>query len=211
MSGEKGMGMDGLTILTFLMPSVRRGEGGNKGGEREGEGSGTVRALMWLLQAESGKSAGKQWFNMAAPELTTELKNDLKALQLRNAIDPKQHYKANDSKELPKYFQVSVCACVCTCVCVCVHVHVCVSVHVYKRVYLRTQYMDVPILSNGHIWVSLYMTMYGCVALHAGWSRGGWSCWVLLCTYPTATAKKVFSGGTVCWWRAEKVGTRLQG
>ncbi|KAL5483725.1 hypothetical protein EMCRGX_G020133 [Ephydatia muelleri] len=57
-----------------------------------------------MKKAESGKSTGKQWFDMAAPELTAELKNDLRALQLRNAIDPKQHYKAND--ELPKYFQV---------------------------------------------------------------------------------------------------------
>ena len=48
---------------------------------------------------------------MRAQELTPELKNDLRALQLRSAIDPKQHYKANDSKELPKYFQVCVCVC----------------------------------------------------------------------------------------------------
>ena len=75
---------------------------------------------------------------MAAPELTAELKNDLRALQLRNAIDPKQHYKAND--ELPKYFQVcvSVCACVCVCVCMymcmCVYVCVCVNVCVHACV-----------------------------------------------------------------------------
>ena len=65
---------------------------------------------------------------MAAPELTAELKNDLRALQLRNAIDPKQHYKANDSKELPKYFQVCVSVCACVCVCVCMYMCICVCV-----------------------------------------------------------------------------------
>lgn len=43
---------------------------------------------------------------MSAPHLTTQLKNDLKLLQMRNALDPARHYKANDSKTLPKFFQV---------------------------------------------------------------------------------------------------------
>lgn len=45
---------------------------------------------------------------MKAPEMTEELKNDLKALQMRAAIDPKRFYKKNDRKGLPKYFQVRV-------------------------------------------------------------------------------------------------------
>lgn len=43
---------------------------------------------------------------MKAPEMTTELKNDLKLLRMRNALDPSQHYKASDWKKLPRYFQV---------------------------------------------------------------------------------------------------------
>ncbi|RXN39334.1 deoxynucleotidyltransferase terminal-interacting 2-like protein [Labeo rohita] len=43
---------------------------------------------------------------MRAPELTEELKNDLKALKMRSAMDPKRFYKKNDREGLPKYFQV---------------------------------------------------------------------------------------------------------
>lgn len=38
--------------------------------------------------------------------MTPQLKNDLRLLQMRNALDPSHHYKANDSKKLPRYFQV---------------------------------------------------------------------------------------------------------
>ena len=52
---------------------------------------------------------GKNWFEMKAPEMTEELKNDLTVIQYRNILDPKQFYKAPDRKVLPKYFQVSCC------------------------------------------------------------------------------------------------------
>lgn len=43
---------------------------------------------------------------MKAPQLTPQLKNDLRLLQMRSALDPAHHYKASDSKQLPRYFQV---------------------------------------------------------------------------------------------------------
>ncbi|KAI5095108.1 deoxynucleotidyltransferase terminal-interacting protein 2 [Silurus meridionalis] len=55
---------------------------------------------------ERAKTSGDGWFNMRAPELTDELKNDLKALQMRSAMDPKRFYKKNDREGFPKYFQV---------------------------------------------------------------------------------------------------------
>jgi hypothetical protein len=55
---------------------------------------------------ENANSAGPQWNNMKAPELTPELKEDLIALQLKNYIDPTQFNKKNDRKNLPKFFQV---------------------------------------------------------------------------------------------------------
>ncbi|XP_051509146.1 serine-rich adhesin for platelets-like [Myxocyprinus asiaticus] len=55
---------------------------------------------------EREKTAGDGWFNMKAPELTEELKNDLKALKMRSAMDPKRFYKKNDRDGFPKYFQV---------------------------------------------------------------------------------------------------------
>lgn len=43
---------------------------------------------------------------MSAPQLTPQLRNDLRLLKMRNVLDPSRHYKANDSKEIPRYFQV---------------------------------------------------------------------------------------------------------
>ncbi|XP_016151517.1 deoxynucleotidyltransferase terminal-interacting protein 2-like isoform X1 [Sinocyclocheilus grahami] len=57
-------------------------------------------------KAEREKTTGDGWFNMRAPELTEEFKNDLKALKMRSAMDPKRFYKKNDREGFPKYFQV---------------------------------------------------------------------------------------------------------
>ena len=61
---------------------------------------------MLCLQTEREKTTGAQWFDMPAPQLTAELKNDLKLLRLRNALDPSRHYKSTGSKNMPRYFQV---------------------------------------------------------------------------------------------------------
>lgn len=55
---------------------------------------------------QDGMTAGKAWGDMAKVELTEEVKADLRALQHRNQIFPARHYKANDSKKLPEYFQI---------------------------------------------------------------------------------------------------------
>lgn len=55
---------------------------------------------------ENSSNAGKGWFNLPAPEITPELKQDLKAIQLRSVIDPSRFYKKLDRKKLPKYFQI---------------------------------------------------------------------------------------------------------
>ncbi|CAO2599927.1 Deoxynucleotidyltransferase terminal-interacting protein 2 [Lemmus lemmus] len=59
---------------------------------------------------ERQKTAGDGWFGMKAPELTDELKNDLKALKMRASMDPKRFYKKNDRDGFPKYFQVGTIA-----------------------------------------------------------------------------------------------------
>ena len=59
-----------------------------------------------FLQAERSKSAGSGWFDMPAPQLTPELKNDLRLLRMRGALDPARHYKKTHSKATPRYFQV---------------------------------------------------------------------------------------------------------
>ena len=59
------------------------------------------------MQLEREKTTGGGWFDMPAPQLAAELKNDLKLLRMRNALDPARHYKSSGSKALPRYFQVS--------------------------------------------------------------------------------------------------------
>lgn len=44
------------------------------------------------------------WFGLKRQNLTPEVEKELKAIKLRANFDPKRFYKANDSKELPKYF-----------------------------------------------------------------------------------------------------------
>ncbi|KAL3701146.1 hypothetical protein R1sor_019168 [Riccia sorocarpa] len=51
-------------------------------------------------------TAGPKWFDMPAVTLTPELKREVELLKMRSVLDPKRHYKANDSKSIPKYFQI---------------------------------------------------------------------------------------------------------
>ncbi|XP_006012347.1 deoxynucleotidyltransferase terminal-interacting protein 2 [Latimeria chalumnae] len=66
----------------------------------------SIRQLKKQRREERAKTTGDSWFNMKAPEMTDELKNDLKALKMRAAMDPKRFYKKNDRDGFPKYFQV---------------------------------------------------------------------------------------------------------
>ncbi|XP_019523124.1 PREDICTED: deoxynucleotidyltransferase terminal-interacting protein 2 isoform X1 [Hipposideros armiger] len=62
--------------------------------------------LQKKRRKERQKTAGDGWFGMKAPELTDELKNDLKVLKMRAGMDPKRFYKKNDRDGFPKYFQI---------------------------------------------------------------------------------------------------------
>ena len=44
-------------------------------------------------KSKSLKTAGPDWFNMPAMEITDELKKDLHVLKSRNVLDPKRHYR----------------------------------------------------------------------------------------------------------------------
>nr|XP_033797432.1 deoxynucleotidyltransferase terminal-interacting protein 2 [Geotrypetes seraphini] len=66
----------------------------------------SLRQLKKKRREERAKTTGDGWFGMKAPEMTEELKNDLKALKMRSAMDPKRFYKKNDRDGFPKYFQV---------------------------------------------------------------------------------------------------------
>ncbi|NXQ14825.1 TDIF2 protein, partial [Peucedramus taeniatus] len=66
----------------------------------------SLHQLKKQRRAEREKTTGDGWFGMKAPEITSELKNDLKVLKMRASLDPKHFYKKNDRVGLPKYFQV---------------------------------------------------------------------------------------------------------
>ncbi|KAG8552433.1 hypothetical protein GDO81_004534 [Engystomops pustulosus] len=66
----------------------------------------TQYKLKKLRKKERAKTTGTGWFDMKAPQLTEELKNDLKALKMRSAMDPKRFYKKDDRDGFPKYFEV---------------------------------------------------------------------------------------------------------
>ena len=53
---------------------------------------------------ERAKTSGEGWFNMKAPEMTEEVKQNLEVLQMRGAINKNRVYKKNDMRTLPKYF-----------------------------------------------------------------------------------------------------------
>nr|CAB3239388.1 deoxynucleotidyltransferase terminal-interacting protein 2 [Phallusia mammillata] len=65
-----------------------------------------TRAGKKQRRAIKNATSGKKWFDMKAPELTDEVKRDMKILQMRSILDPKRFYKKNDRKTIPKYFQI---------------------------------------------------------------------------------------------------------
>lgn len=66
-----------------------------------------TRSIDKQAQKLKPESAGKQWFDLPAQQLTDETRRDLKLLQLRGTFDPKRFYKSSDHKKgLPKFFQI---------------------------------------------------------------------------------------------------------
>ncbi|UJR21981.1 hypothetical protein I4U23_025049 [Adineta vaga] len=64
------------------------------------------REAKRLRQIEQSKTKGKNWYNMPAPEITEEKKNDLLAIQMRGGLYADRFFKkGSDTKGLPKYFQ----------------------------------------------------------------------------------------------------------
>ncbi|ODQ55676.1 Fcf2-domain-containing protein [Saitoella complicata NRRL Y-17804] len=57
-------------------------------------------------QKQKDATVGKDWFDMPATELTPGIKRDLQLIKMRNVLDAKRHYRKDNSKTFPKYFQV---------------------------------------------------------------------------------------------------------
>ena len=57
---------------------------------------GSTHSLLKSSQGKAMKSLGKGWFDAAPAELTSQLKADMKVVQMRNYLDPKRFYKNPD-------------------------------------------------------------------------------------------------------------------
>jgi hypothetical protein len=55
-------------------------------------------------KAKKDATAGSKWFDMPKGEMTPEIKRDLQLLKMRHVLDPKRHYR-KDNSPLPTYFQ----------------------------------------------------------------------------------------------------------
>nr|XP_054763462.1 deoxynucleotidyltransferase terminal-interacting protein 2-like [Lytechinus pictus] len=65
-----------------------------------------IRQLKKQRKKERESTKGDGWFDMKAPEMTEELRNDLKVIKMRSILDPKRFYKGNDMPAIPKFVQV---------------------------------------------------------------------------------------------------------
>ncbi|XP_017073667.1 uncharacterized protein LOC108109613 [Drosophila eugracilis] len=57
-------------------------------------------------KAKSSKTKGGDWAYFPASEVTEGMRNELKIIQMRSVLNPKQFYKKNDRKCLPTFFQI---------------------------------------------------------------------------------------------------------
>lgn len=59
------------------------------------------------MQQGKEPDAGPDWFHLPRTTLTPTLKRELQILKMRSVLDPKRHYKKDDSKALAsEFFQV---------------------------------------------------------------------------------------------------------
>ncbi len=65
-----------------------------------------ARAAKAAARRGASNDAGPAWFGLGAPQMTPELKRDLRLLKLRGAFDPKRFYKSSDSSKLPTHFAI---------------------------------------------------------------------------------------------------------
>ena len=66
----------------------------------------TKQAERERARAAKKETAGKGWFDLPATELTADVRRDIRLLRMRNVLDPKRHYRANDNNKAPKYFSM---------------------------------------------------------------------------------------------------------
>ncbi|GAA5851315.1 hypothetical protein JCM5353_004743 [Sporobolomyces roseus] len=116
----KGKARAGPISLAQDLSGVLSNEGvtvvGNKGriveDEKNGQGekwgvAPVARMSQKAYKARQPHTAGSKWFDMPATPMTPELKREIDAMRLRNALDPKKFMKGGAKKEkIGEFFQI---------------------------------------------------------------------------------------------------------
>lgn len=117
--GGRAAGVDGA--LASALVGARKASGA-EGASRSGSASSLLPSLPSSTELSAlpparssararrapaaADTAGARWFDLPAPELTPELKADLRVLRLRSAFTPTSFYKKDDQTKFPRYFQM---------------------------------------------------------------------------------------------------------
>jgi len=99
---------NGIVKLDSAVVEISEADKTNKNNKKALEKVRIEGQSFSLPKKEENKreTTGAKWFDMPAPEITPEIKLDLQLIKMRNVLDRKRHYKKDDTKDLPKYFQV---------------------------------------------------------------------------------------------------------
>ncbi|ORY73587.1 Fcf2 pre-rRNA processing-domain-containing protein [Leucosporidium creatinivorum] len=103
----KGKATSGPLTLAQDLGGAIQGESGSGKGDRWGKAP-AAQLSKKERKALKLPTAGPKWFNMPATAMTPELKREIQAMRLRNALDPKRFYRssAKEDKALPEFFQL---------------------------------------------------------------------------------------------------------
>ena len=62
--------------------------------------------MKWHLWQEKGVTAGPNFYDLPRTNITSDLKADMRLLQMRSMLDPRRHYKKRPEATIPKYSQM---------------------------------------------------------------------------------------------------------
>ena len=95
-SSKKGKGKKGFVMASSWAKPSNAIESAQHHSSLYDSKVGSTHSLLKSAAGKAKRSLGKGWFDAAPAELTSELKSDMKVVQMRNYLDPKRFYKNPD-------------------------------------------------------------------------------------------------------------------
>ncbi|CAM9370348.1 unnamed protein product [Phaeothamnion confervicola] len=96
MYGGGGRSAGAVLRTANILPVLARGITAASDAAAAGGVTGKAPPLR-KVRAPKDATAGRGWFNMRQADMTSELRRDAEAIRMRNFVDPKRFYKANDA------------------------------------------------------------------------------------------------------------------